>query len=139
MSNPTSKSNECFDSAPSARFDHAADGESDGPTDASDVETFETAWIAAIKSSSGSVPSVNEEPVVALTGWLVFRMPNGTCRLAGRNVRERKGRASTAVGLLGPEERQVVTASGRLYELVGPPGVDPNARGIVRDEVTTRV
>jgi hypothetical protein len=134
MSNPPFEANEDADSAPSTRFDDASDGDGDGDgrTDASGVEAFKAAWIAAIKSSVWPVASVSEEPAVVLTGWFVVRMPTGYCHLAGRNVRAHEGRVTTAVVSLGPEERQVVTTSGRLYELVGPPGRDLDAMWVVR-------
>jgi len=125
--------NEDSDSAPTPRFDDASDGDGDGDgrTDASGVEAFEAAWIDAIKSSVWSVASVSEEPAVVITGWFVVRMPTGYCHLAGRNARAHESRVTTAVVSLGPEERQVVTTSGRLYELVGPPGRDLDAMWVV--------
>ncbi len=46
--------------------------------------------------------------------------------LVGYNVLQREGRVSTAIEHFDPTSRTAITHSGRLYQLVGPPGYDPD-------------
>lgn len=82
---------------------------------------------------------VLEVPHVLLSQWSAFicgwpdeAKPFST-HLVGYRAATGKSRASSAVVRFDPETRRAVTASGRVYELVGPP--DPQSDAIyIRSE-----
>ena len=76
-----------------------------------------------------AVPSVKKQPEVKLGRWQVARLNDGD-RLIGFHIEWREGRVSTPVTQFDPSTRQCVTQSGRRYELVGPPGFDPDGRHV---------
>ncbi|MBI3568126.1 MAG: hypothetical protein HY084_07995 [Gemmatimonadetes bacterium] len=87
--------------------------------------TLATAIRAAIEESTWPVPPVSDEPCIRLRDWFIVRRPDtGALHLAGRNISEGEGRMSSAITGFDPESRRAVTASGRVYVLVGPPGRD---------------
>ncbi|MBI3568889.1 MAG: hypothetical protein HY084_11890 [Gemmatimonadetes bacterium] len=87
--------------------------------------TLEQAIRTAIAESTWPVPPVSEQPEVRLGGWFLVRQPdNGALHLAGRNVSEGAGRMSSAITGFDRASKRAVTASGRVYSLVGPPGRD---------------
>ncbi|MEB2399337.1 MAG: hypothetical protein OZ927_07350 [Alcaligenaceae bacterium] len=69
---------------------------------------------------------VNAEPVVFLTPWRVFRLEDGSRHLCG-GAGFLGGRVSSAVMSIDHENATVVTRSGRIYVLVGEPGLDADA------------
>lgn len=55
----------------------------------------------------------------------------GGYHLVGWNLTDREGRVSTAIQTYDPETHRGRTASGRVYELVGPPGGDPDGECVL--------
>ena len=77
--------------------------------------------------------SVEETPVVRLSRWSVREVqPRATRHLLGHNLTEREGRVSSTITEYDAERHRVTTESGRVYELVGPPGQDSDAEGVWR-------
>lgn len=71
----------------------------------------------------------SEEPVLAMTSWRVFELPDyeGERHLVGINERNLEGRVSSPVEQLDPLTLVCRTTTGRLYRLVGRPGADTDA------------
>lgn len=69
-----------------------------------------------------SSPSVDELPRISLSRWRVLRTGEGTLHLVGFNVDRGTGRVSTPVAHFDSACVTALTASGRVYELVGPTG-----------------
>lgn len=82
-----------------------------------------------IRKSVWPVASVDEEPEVRLTRWQVYAV-GAERHFVGYNQSLGEGRVSTAIQAFDPETRRGVTASGRVYELVGPPGRDPDGEWV---------
>jgi hypothetical protein len=76
-----------------------------------------------ILNSVWAVAPVEEEPELQLARWRVYAVGHGR-HFVGYNVTHREGRVSTAITSFDPETRRGVTASGRVYELIGAPGYD---------------
>ncbi|CAN7465664.1 hypothetical protein [Paraburkholderia hospita] len=72
-------------------------------------------------------PSVEIQPLVFLTRWQVMEVDGQSRHFIGHNTEMNTGRASTRIVKFDPETRRGVTASGRIYELVGESGVDAQA------------
>lgn len=72
-------------------------------------------------------PSVIDQPRVVLTRWSLLRTDNGDVHAIGYSVFDRWGRVSSALVAFDPSTRVAKSASGRLYELDGEPGVDGDA------------
>jgi ATP-dependent Lon protease len=84
-----------------------------------------------------SVAPVHEEPEEAMMRWSVrearFSNVNDQSRhLVGYIARKGKGRVSSAIQSFDRDHRRITTSSGRVYQLVGPPGFDPDAEYIWR-------
>lgn len=72
------------------------------------------------------VRSVSEEPVVEVFGWHFVQESVGGCfRLVGFKADDQCGRITSPLAEVDMHARTVVTASGRLYRLLGEP--DPIA------------
>lgn len=74
------------------------------------------------------VDPTDVEPSTALVRFQVMRAENtGEQHLVGWAQDVREGRVSSPVVAWDPVKRLAVTRSGRVYELVGPPGLDDDA------------
>jgi hypothetical protein len=80
----------------------------------------------AIAESIWSTPSVADEPAVRLRNWQVFEV-NGERRVLGYHYAAWEGRLSSRIKAIEPQERRIVTRSGRVYHVEGPPGRNPDA------------
>lgn len=69
--------------------------------------------------------SVEQEPHTRLLQWRVMRVEGKDIHFVGRADWE--GRVCSAVQTYDPETRRGVTKSGRIYELLGPPGYNGDA------------
>ncbi len=69
-----------------------------------------------------TVPGVDQEPVIRLECWMVFRLDNGDQHLVGWNGASREGRVSSRVEAFDASTRQALTKTGRVYELCGRDG-----------------
>jgi hypothetical protein len=67
---------------------------------------------------------VTEEPEILLSQWVIKHMVEGDF-FVGTHV-GRSGRVSTAIKTFDKDKLRGVTASGRVYELVGPGGYSSN-------------
>ena len=80
-----------------------------------------------------SIDSIEERPDVTLREWAVFEVPlHGadepwTRHLAGWSCEDRQGQACSAVQQFDPQTGSCVTESGRVYRLLGRPGLNADA------------
>lgn len=72
-----------------------------------------------------TVAPVSEQPRLTLIRWRVFETELGERHFVGYCRENRNGRVSSAIETLDPSTRRATTRSGRVYQLVGPPGNDP--------------
>jgi hypothetical protein len=79
------------------------------------------------------IQPVDVVPTVRLAHWQVYELPDGDRHLVGYNIDDREGRTSGRVLSLDALTASLRTRSGRCYELVGPPGSDPDARYVWND------
>jgi hypothetical protein len=70
---------------------------------------------------------VASQPRLRLASWRIMRTERGEIHFIGYAVDNNEGRVSTAIQSLDLAARTGVTSSGRLYELIGKPGYDPDA------------
>ena len=90
---------------------------------------------------------VDSQPRLRLSRWRIMRTERGEIHFVGYAVDNHEGRVSTAIESLDLAARSGVTRSGRLYELIGEPGRDPDgdytwtmwarANGVIRAEDAT--
>ncbi|WP_224984219.1 hypothetical protein [Geomonas agri] len=76
------------------------------------------------------VPSVSQQPSLQLIRWSVRQTERGSRYLVGYNISDHEGRVSTAIQNFDASTARVTTRSGRIYQLVGPPGRDPDAEWV---------
>lgn len=81
----------------------------------------------AAKGSIWKTPPVSEQPCIYLTRWSVMETQDGARHLVGYNSENCEGRVSTPIKSFDSDTARAITQSGRIYELVGPPGYDPDA------------
>lgn len=67
------------------------------------------------------VKSVAEEPEVTVTKWGLVRLKGETYHLTGIHSDNGRGRISTPIVSFDHAAKTVVTSSGRVYRLQGPP------------------
>ena len=76
-----------------------------------------------------ALPPICSEPIVGLLKWRVFEtLPEGTRHFVGLNANDRTGRVSSAIREVDLKHLRGTTESGRIYELLGPSGTDPDAQ-----------
>jgi hypothetical protein len=63
--------------------------------------------------------SVEETPVLRLSAWVVYELPDGSRHFNGFNMTEGEGRVSSPIVQWDPITRCGVTRSGRVYMLEG--------------------
>ena len=78
--------------------------------------------------STWKVAPVEAEPTLYLTSWSILEVEAGTRHFVGYNLDGCEGRTSSAIATIDVEKRRGVTKSGRVYELEGEPGHNPDAR-----------
>jgi ATP-dependent Lon protease len=79
-----------------------------------------------------AVAPVHEEPEETISRWSVreaqFDAPHDQSRhLVGYVARKGKGRVTSAIQSFDRDTMRIQTRSGRVYQLAGPPGFDPDA------------
>lgn len=82
-----------------------------------------------ITNSVWETAPVEDEPEVRLARWQVYAVGEGR-HFVGYNLSWQEGRVSTAIQTFDPATRRGTTASGRVYELVGPPGPDSDGEWV---------
>ena len=75
---------------------------------------------------------VAQTPEIVLVRWQLIRDSSGFLHAVGWNVGEAEGRVSSAVERCDGNARRLVTHSGRVYQLEGPPGYDADAMYVWR-------
>jgi len=89
-----------------------------------------------IRSSIWSTPSVSQQPVVLLVRWQVIEVQTKDQvvqrHFVGYNMMGWEGRVSTAIEHFDPVAKRGITRSGRVYQLEGEPGLDPDALWVWR-------
>lgn len=88
---------------------------------------MQTKFDSNISGGVWTCAPVAERPELVLTDWAVFevQLPGNSSRtrhLAGYNVTDREGRASSAIVEFDPATWRGVAQSGRVYGLRGRPG-----------------
>ena len=78
------------------------------------------------------IQSVEDQPETELVDWQVMLLANGDRHLVGYCREHREGRASTAVQRFDWRNMRAVTSSGRVYQLLAPPGHDGDAAYVWR-------
>ena len=77
--------------------------------------------------------SVTEEPEATIEQWSVHRATYSdgdvTDHLMGKVI-GKNGRVTSAIKWFSPPERKIITISGRVYSLFGPPGFSTDAEFI---------
>jgi len=66
---------------------------------------------------------INDEPIVSLTHWMVC-LADGEPVFVGRRTDRVTVRITTRIVVFEPNMSTGVTMSGRVYKLVGPPGLE---------------
>jgi hypothetical protein len=80
------------------------------------------------------IDSIEDKPNVMLRDWAAFEVPlNGTDdpwtrHLAGWSCEDGQGQVCSAVQQFDPASGQCVTESGRVYRLLGRPGLNSDAK-----------
>ena len=86
------------------------------------------------RQSIWRTPDVSAQPEILLIRWRVIEILTGNLQLErhfiGYNFKDREGRVSTAIQKMDFVARRGVTRSGRVYELKGPPGRDPDGEWV---------
>jgi len=85
---------------------------------------------AASAPSIWSAPKVTQRPSEQTRCWTVRELPNGNRHLCAWLGYE--GRVSSAISDWRPDERVIVTSSGRRYNIDSPVGVHPDAEHVWR-------
>lgn len=79
-------------------------------------------------------PDVSAQPEISLGRWRIVEVQTEGMQIQrhfiGYNIKDREGRVSTAIQEMDFAARRGVTRSGRVYELVGPPGYDPDGEWV---------
>jgi len=82
-----------------------------------------------------SQPPVGVEPAKWLESWQIYKvisskspMENFGFHFIGYDIRCRQGAVSSKIDQFDPAMMRGVTRSGRIYQLVGMPGSDPDAQ-----------
>lgn len=82
-----------------------------------------------------SQPPVAIEPEKWLASWQIYKaisskypMSNFGYHIVGFDVRGRHGAVSSKLEQFDPLKMRGITQSGRIYQLLGEPGVDPDAQ-----------
>jgi hypothetical protein len=70
---------------------------------------------------------VEEVPEIVLRHWSIRQLPDGSRHFVGYNHRDREGRVSSTIVEFDVATMRGRTRSGRVYEIVGPPGRDGDA------------
>lgn len=77
---------------------------------------------------------IDQEPCVEMVRWRVFAV-NGDRVVCGYSMTKQWGRRSTPIVAFNPKHMRVRTASGRIYQLKGPPGWDADAEHVLDQQL----
>jgi len=76
--------------------------------------------------------TVDEQPVVMLEGWSVIQTPIGTRHFVGWDTSLDEAKISTPISTFERVRMAGTTASGRRYQLLGPPCLGSDAGYLLR-------
>lgn len=100
-----------------------------------DIQLAELASMLSALPNIWSASSVKAEPQKWLIKWQIYRVITAKIQpeafgyhLVGFDVQGGHGAVSSKVGQFDPVKMCGVTNSGRIYQLVGMPGSDPDAQ-----------
>lgn len=84
-----------------------------------------------LSASLWKTASTADQPRILLVRWRVLEVRNAELEIerhfVGYNADQHEGRVSTAIQHFDSAARMAVTRSGRVYQLIGPPGYDSDA------------
>jgi hypothetical protein len=83
--------------------------------------------LVEIQGGAWTTSPVTETPEIQLSDWQIWETERGERHFVGYNLTEHEGRASSAIQTFDRGTMRGITSSGRVYELVGPPGHDADA------------
>lgn len=79
---------------------------------------------------------VEQQPSIVLVRWRIIQVKTKDMHIeryfVGYNLQDREGRVSTAIQQFDALTRRGVTKSGRVYQLEGEPGFDPDGEYVWR-------
>lgn len=81
--------------------------------------------VNALQSSVWIATPITQTPSIELSCWSVWAI-GGKYYFVGYNETEGEGRVSSAIRGFDPKTLRGVTDSGRIYQLLGEPGHDPD-------------
>lgn len=95
---------------------------------AEDGDRLEDLQKAAANVGVWQTAPIEVEPSVRVTHWMIYAFDGeeSTMILASYQPDARQGRVSTLIKKIDAEQMLVETASGRVYELIGPPASAPH-------------
>lgn len=73
-------------------------------------------------------PDIKAEPYVKLTHWMLVEGPHELTYFVGRCKDTGQSRVSSAIRYFDPDKCRGTTHSGRVYALLGEPGIDAEIR-----------
>ena len=74
---------------------------------------------------------ISQEPSIQLIRWQVIQLPDGARHCVGYNLAWPEGRVSSPIVSIDLSTMKVITRSGRVYLLDGPPGWHPDAEHVL--------
>jgi hypothetical protein len=83
--------------------------------------------VALIPGGIWKTRSIDEQPEMQMARWSIWEVGSGssaTRHLVGYNLIDHEGRVSSAIVEFDAVALRGRTKSGRIYELIGPPGQD---------------
>ncbi len=83
--------------------------------------------IIEIQGGVWKTSPVAETPELQLSSWQIWQTETGERHFVGYNETEGAGRVSSAIQQFDRDTMRGITRSGRVYELLGPPGHDGDA------------
>lgn len=81
-----------------------------------------------------AVADVASRPVIHLVRWRIFQLSSERC-IYGAVSGIHSGRRSSWIRAFDPKTMRATTSSGRIYELIGPPGHDDNAQYLLEQDL----
>ena len=74
---------------------------------------------------------VTDQPELELVRWRIIELPDQSRHFSGYCTQNAEGRMSSRILEFDPDSLKGVTQSGRIYQLVGDPGFDPDAQYVL--------
>lgn len=71
---------------------------------------------------------VTRQPSLTLRNWSVYQLPDGKRHFVGYCIENFEGRVSSEIKAFDPNTLRGTTATGRVYQLQGSPGLNSDAQ-----------